>query len=121
MGKYFLICHAPLEMTGTTGTLIVESRRHFLDFGEMRRDEGTHLTGILRHLFPAMKDATGADRIYSLATMDGVPHFHLWLVPWKKSEKLRGVRYLASEQTPPPSLEEVKQTISVIKKALDRA
>lgn len=118
-GKYFLVSHAPLEMTGTIGTLIVESKRHLLDFGEMRRNEGTNLTEMLRKLFPAMKHATGAERIYSLATMDEVPHFHLWLVPWKRAEGLRGVRYLASEK-PPPSLKEVEQTISIIKKALGR-
>jgi len=113
-GKHFAVCHSPLNM-GSTGTMLVESRRHFLDFGEMRQNEGAELAGILRRLFPAMKRATDAERIYSVAMMDGVPHFHLWLVPWKKGERLRGIKYLASEQSP-PSLNEVEETVRQIER-----
>jgi diadenosine tetraphosphate (Ap4A) HIT family hydrolase len=102
---------------GSNGTLLVESRRHFLDFGAMRENEGKELTGILRRLFPAMKKATGAERIYSVAMMDGVPHFHLWLVPRKRGERLRGVSYLASEQTP-PTLDDVEETVRLIERGL---
>jgi diadenosine tetraphosphate (Ap4A) HIT family hydrolase len=112
-GRYFAVCHAPLDM-GSKGTMLVESKRHFLDFGELRQGEGTELIDILRRLFPAMKKSTCAERIYSLAMMDGVPHFHLWLVPWRKGELLRGIRYLATEQIP-PSLNEVEETIRQIK------
>lgn len=114
-GDHFAICHAPRNM-GTAGTMIIESRRHFLDFGEMTTSEGASLTKLLRRLFPVIKQATRAERIYSLATMDGVPHFHLWLVPWKKGEPLRGVTYLASEHQM-SSVEEIERTVRIIRRA----
>jgi len=115
-GKHFAVCHAPLNM-GSTGTMLVESKRHFLDFGEMTQDEGAEFTRALRKIFPVIKDVTGAERVYSLAMMDGVPHFHLWLVPWKKGERLRGVKYLASEQKP-PSKKEVERTVQLMASGL---
>lgn len=93
--------------------MLVESKRHFLDYGEMKEDEGAELIEMLRKLFPSMKKATGADRIYSVAMMDGAPHFHLWLVPKRKGGRLRGVGYLASRHTPPTrkAAEEVSREI----------
>jgi hypothetical protein len=43
--------------------------------------------------------ATGVERVYFLALMELVAHFHLWLVPKKNEGELRGVDYLA--QQPP--------------------
>ena len=117
--RHFAICHAPRNI-GTAGTMIVESRRHFLDFGEMTSIEGVGLTELLRRLFPAIKQATRAERVYLLAMMDGVPHFHLWLVPWKKDEPLSGVTYLASEHQL-SSIEEVEQVVRSVKRAFDHA
>jgi len=116
-GKHFAACHAPREL-GTAGTMVIESRRHFLDFGEMKSAEGARLTSLLKRLFPAIKQATQAERVYSLAMMDGVPHFHLWLVPWKKDEPFRGVTYLASEHQL-PSIEEVELTVRSIRRTLN--
>lgn len=96
-GRYFLLCHAPLNM-GPSGTLIVESKRHFLDYSEMSKAEGVELFSLLRKLFPLMKKEANAERIYSVAMMDGAPHFHLWLVPRMKNARLRGVGYLAKDQ-----------------------
>lgn len=118
-GSHFAVCHAPRDL-GTAGTLIIESKRHFLDYGEMTMAEGMDLTGLLKRLFPAVKQATQAERIYSLAMMDGVPHFHLWLVPWKKDEPLRGVTYLASEHQL-SSMEEVEQAVKSIKRTFGRS
>jgi len=118
-GRHFAICHAPRNI-GTAGTMIVESRRHFLDFEEMTLAEGTDLAGLLMRLFPAVKHATHADRVYSLTMMADVPHFHLWLVPWKKDEPLRGVTYLAGEHQL-PSIEEVEQAVRSIRRAFDRS
>ncbi|MDG7008848.1 MAG: hypothetical protein JRN06_11555 [Nitrososphaerota archaeon] len=115
LGTHYAVCHAPRNL-GTAGTIIVESRRHFLDFGEMTAVEGAGLTELLRRLFPAIKRETQAERIYSLAMMDGVPHFHLWLVPWRTDEPLRGVTYLASEHQL-SSNEEIEQTVRGIKRA----
>lgn len=117
-GRHFAVCHAPLNM-GLCGTILVESRRHFLDFGDMKQIEGVEFIEILRRLFPAIKLAADAERIYSVAMMDGAPHFHLWLVPWRKGELLRGVKYLASGQTP-PSPKDVEEVTRKIEKRLQR-
>ena len=54
---------------------------------------------VLNRLVPAIKAATGVQRVYFLAVMERAPHFHLWLVPKKNEGELRGVAYLA--QQPP--------------------
>ena len=51
-GEYFLVEHAPLQSSGA-GTVIVEARRHLLDFGEMTPTESAELGSILHRLIPA--------------------------------------------------------------------
>src|ERR1700677_2135335 len=97
-GEHFLVEHAPLQES-SAGTVIVEARRHLLDFGEMTPTESAELGSILNRLVPAIKAATGVQRVYVLALMERAPHFHLWLVPKKDEGELRGVAYLA--QQPP--------------------
>jgi diadenosine tetraphosphate (Ap4A) HIT family hydrolase len=101
-GKHFLVEHAPLKLSNA-GTVIVESRRHLLDFGEMTSAESAELGSILKRLVPALKTTTGAHRIYFLALMERVPHFHLWLVPKTKQGRLLGVAYLARRPVPASS------------------
>jgi len=96
--EHFLAQHAPLQ-SSSAGTVIVAARRHFLDFGEMTPTESAELGSILHRLVPAVKDATGVQRVYFLALMERVAHFHLWLVPKKDVGELRGADYLA--QHPP--------------------
>jgi diadenosine tetraphosphate (Ap4A) HIT family hydrolase len=97
-GEHFLAEHAPLQES-SAGTVIVEARRHLLDFGEMTATESAELGSVLHQLVPAIKAATGVERVYYLAVMEHSPHFHLWLVPKKKEAELLGVDYLA--QQPP--------------------
>jgi len=97
-GTYFVVCHGPPK-SSPLGTFLVESKRHFLDHGEMKDHEGEELGRILRRLYRAIKKATGAERIYSLSMMDGTPHFHLWLVPRTKNSKAHGVRFLAQNHS----------------------
>ena len=61
--------------------------------------ELAELGPILNRLVPAIKAATGVQRVYFLALMERAPHFHLWLVPKNNEGELRGVAYLA--QQPP--------------------
>jgi diadenosine tetraphosphate (Ap4A) HIT family hydrolase len=61
--------------------------------------ELAELGPILNRLVPAIKAATGVQRVYFLAVMERAPHFHLWLVPKKDEGELRGVAYLG--QQPP--------------------
>ncbi len=99
VGRNFLAEHAPIKMSNA-GTVIVESRRHLLDFGEMTTEESAELGSILHRLVPAVKEATGAHRVYFLALMERAPHFHLWLVPKKKGGRLKGAAYLAAHRAP---------------------
>ena len=96
--EHFLAEHAPLQES-SAGTVIVEARRHLLDFAEMTPAESAELGSILIRLVPAIKAATGVQRVYYLAVMERAPHFHLWLVPRKNEGDLRGAAYLA--QQPP--------------------
>ena len=97
-GEHFVAEHAPLQES-SAGTVIVEARRHLLDFGEMTPTESAELGSLLHRIVPAIKAATGVERVYYLAVMERAPHFHLWLVPKKNQGELRGVAYLA--QQPP--------------------
>jgi diadenosine tetraphosphate (Ap4A) HIT family hydrolase len=97
-GEHFVVEHAPLMSSGA-GTVIVEARRHLLDFGEMTPTESAELGSLLHRLVPAVKAATEVERVYFLALMERAAHFHLWLVPKKAEGELRGVDYLA--QQPP--------------------
>ena len=94
--EHFVVEHAPLQES-SAGTVIVEARRHLLDFGEMTSTESAELGSVLHRLVPAIKAATGVQRVYFLALMEHSPHFHLWLVPKKNEGELRGVAYLAQQ------------------------
>jgi diadenosine tetraphosphate (Ap4A) HIT family hydrolase len=96
--EHFLAEHAPLQES-SAGTVILEARRHLLDFGDMTPAELAEVGSVLHRLIPAIKAATGVQRVYYLAVMERAPHFHLWLVPKKDEGDLRGVDYLA--QRPP--------------------
>src|SRR5580704_13556179 len=47
--EHFLAEHAPLQ-SSSAGTIIVEARRHFLDFGDMTAAESAELGSILHRL-----------------------------------------------------------------------
>jgi diadenosine tetraphosphate (Ap4A) HIT family hydrolase len=64
--KYFLVEHAPLKLSHV-GTVIIQARRHLLDFGEMTSAESAEFGSIMRRLVPAVKAVTGAHRIYYLS------------------------------------------------------
>jgi diadenosine tetraphosphate (Ap4A) HIT family hydrolase len=96
--EHFLAEHAPLQES-SAGTVILEARRHVLDFGEMTPAELAEFGSIAHRLVPAIKAATGVQRVYLLAVMERAPHFHLWLVPKKDEGEGRGADYLA--QRPP--------------------
>ena len=98
--EHFLVEHAPLQES-SAGTVIVEARRHLLDFGDMAPTESAELGPLLHRLVPAVKAATGVERVYFLALMERAAHFHLWLVPKKNEGELRGLAYMA--QQPPLS------------------
>ena len=96
--EHFLVEHAPLQES-SAGTVIVEARRHLLDFGEMTPAESAELGSILHRLIPSIKAATGVAARLLPGGHGALAHFHLWLVPRKGDGELRGLDYLA--QQPP--------------------
>jgi diadenosine tetraphosphate (Ap4A) HIT family hydrolase len=106
-GEHFLVEHAPLQ-SSSAGTVIVQARRHLLDFGDMTPTESAELGPLLHRLVPAVKAATGVERVYYLALMERAAHFHLWLVPKQKDSELLGVAYMAQQPPLTASLSEAE-------------
>src|SRR6202050_3957249 len=117
--EHFLAEHAPLQES-SAGTVIVEARRHLLDFAEMTPAESAELGSILIRLVPAIKAATGVQRVYYLAVMERAPHFHLWLVPKKNEAELRGLAYLAQQPPLTTSFREAEAMSHKIREQFER-
>jgi len=94
-GAYWLVCHAPVDK-GPLGTLFIESRRHFLDFAEADEEELASYGLLLKKVYAALKSLTGAERVYQVVFVDGIPHFHAWLVPRREGDE-KGVPFLAKD------------------------
>ena len=93
----WLVGHASTEWATEPGTVIIEARRHVLDFADFTDIEAASFGELLRRLYPAIKEATGAERVYLVSTMAVMPHFHAWLVPWMAGSATRGIDFLARE------------------------
>jgi diadenosine tetraphosphate (Ap4A) HIT family hydrolase len=94
--EHWRVCHAPARMA-VPGQMFIESRRHFLDFADMTTEEAGAFGSLLARLYAVGKEVTGAERIYALAMIDGVPHFHFWLVPRRREVTERGLAFLAED------------------------
>lgn len=96
--EHWMVCHAPGKL-GTLGQLFIEARRHFLDYAEMTDEESASLGNVMRKVYQALKLYTGAERVYQVTLMDGVPHFHSWLVPRREDDPAKGMKFLALDIT----------------------
>jgi diadenosine tetraphosphate (Ap4A) HIT family hydrolase len=94
--EHWMVCHAPGKL-GPLGTLFIESKRHFLDYAEMTDEESDSLGNGMRKIYQALKLHTGAERIYQVTLMEGVPHFHSWLVPHRKEDIAKGMKFLTGD------------------------
>jgi diadenosine tetraphosphate (Ap4A) HIT family hydrolase len=95
-GEFFAVCHAPVN-AGPLGTLLIESRRHVLDYASMTPQELAALGPLLQCVYSALRELTVAERIYQVAMVDGVPHFHCWLVPRRPNDTAKGLKFLAMD------------------------
>jgi diadenosine tetraphosphate (Ap4A) HIT family hydrolase len=93
---HWMVCHSPVNL-GPLGTLFLESRRHFLNYAEMTVEEAESLGGVLKKTYAALNLHLGPERIYQLATMEGMPHFHCWIVPRGRDVTERGLKFLARD------------------------
>ena len=96
--EHWMVCHAPGRL-GPLGTLFIESRRHFLDHSEMLPEEAASLGGVMQRVCAALKALTQAERIYLHSTMEGQPHLHMWLLPRRKEDPERGLKFLARDDS----------------------
>jgi hypothetical protein len=62
----------------------------------MTADEATSFGVVMRSLYAALKQVVQAERVYSSITLEGIPHFHVWIVPRGKEEAARGWDFLTS-------------------------
>ena len=95
-GAHWLVCHAPVDK-GPLGTLFIESRRHFLDFAEANDAEMMAYGPLLKKVYAALKSLTEAERVYQIVFLEGVAHFHAWLVPRRKEDEERGVPFISKD------------------------
>lgn len=93
-----MVCHAPGKL-GPLGTLFIESRRHFLDYAEMTEEESASLGDVMKKIYGALKLHAGAERVYQVTLMEGVPHFHSWLVPHRKDYPEKGMKFLMRDDS----------------------
>ena len=96
--EHWMVCHAPMKL-GPLGTLFIESKRHFLDYAEMTDEESASLGTVMRKIYDKLKLLTNAERIYQVTLIDGVPHFHSWLVPHRKEDSEKGLKFLAGDDS----------------------
>ena len=94
--EHWMVCHAPGKL-GPLGTLFIESKRHFLDYAEMTDTEAASLGKMMKKIYRALRMHTAAERIYQVTLLEGVPHFHTWLVPRRKEDPARGMKFLMRE------------------------
>src|SRR5512143_619539 len=92
----WMICHAPVDK-GPLGTLFIESARHVLDFGDFNEAEATAYGVLTGKVYNALRRFLGVERIYQVSMMEGIPHFHAWIVPRMKEIPERGVVFLARD------------------------
>lgn len=65
------------------GYCYLSSRRHIEDICELDGEEQESFGAVVTRTTSAIKQATGADKVYVYVVGDGVDHLHLHLAPWR--------------------------------------
>jgi diadenosine tetraphosphate (Ap4A) HIT family hydrolase len=86
--------HAP-TVFAPCGSLLLESKRHFLDHSEMTADEAASYGALVGRLTATIKQVMGAERVHVYSSMDGAPHFHVWLTP-RLPDDVKGRGFIVS-------------------------
>lgn len=89
--EHWMVCHAPVTM-GPLGTLLIESKRHFLDYADMIDEEAESYGKILKKVYKAIHEHVDAERIYHVVTLEGEPHLHAWFLPRGRDVPERGLK-----------------------------
>ena len=85
----------------------------------MAQTESTEFGSILHRLVPAIKSATGVERVYYLSLMEQMAQFHLWLIPKKNEGELTGVAYIGQRPPLTSSASEAEAMSSKIRAAFE--
>src|SRR5687768_8213203 len=91
--EHWYAYHAPVT-TAALGQLFLVSKRHVLDFAEMTPDEAASYGRVLQALYRALNQVVHAERVYLRVTLEGIPHFHTWLIPRAQDAPNRGMAFL---------------------------
>ena len=65
----------------------------------MTEEELAAVGSLLGRIYKQLKIITDAERIYQVTILEGIPHFHTWLVPRRNSDKERGIAFLSKNLT----------------------
>jgi len=113
----WLVCHAPVDK-GPLGTLFIESRRHFLDYADANNEELAEYGPLLKKIYAALKSLAGAERIYQIVFLEGIDHFHAWLVPRREEDEERGVLFIAKDVVCEPA--QAEKLVVALRQALQK-
>ena len=113
--EHWMVCHAPVNV-GPLGTLLIESKRHFLDYAEMTTEETETFTPLLKKIYKVISAHIDAERIYQVSMMDGTPHLHIWLIPRGKDVIERGMKFLTRDDS--CSNEDAEELVNKLRKAM---
>jgi diadenosine tetraphosphate (Ap4A) HIT family hydrolase len=107
----------PPARQAVPGQLMLVAKRHFLDASDMQPDEAESLGKVLGTLTSAIKQGTGAERVYVVTVVERTPHWHTWLIPRGANSETRGTPYLNTVLTGGLSTsdDEAAQATSAIK------
>ena len=94
--EHWMVCHAPAKL-GPLGTLIIEAKRHYLDYADMTTEEAESYGMILKKVYQAVHAHVDAERIYHVVTLEGEPHLHAWFLPRGKDIPERGLKLWQKE------------------------
>jgi diadenosine tetraphosphate (Ap4A) HIT family hydrolase len=67
--------------TNILGYVLIESKRHFLDFSEATDNETESYGPLLKRVCLALRKLLPAQRIYMITLAEVVPHFHAHVIP----------------------------------------
>lgn len=99
------------------GTLLIESKRHFLDYGDFTTDEAATIGPLIHRLTGPLKQATGAPRIHLFSCMEGTEHCHIWMVP-RAPGATEGRAFIADPGY--CTLTEAEEVIHEVRRILDK-
>jgi diadenosine tetraphosphate (Ap4A) HIT family hydrolase len=92
--EHWRVQHGPTAYW-PAGTLLIEAKRHFLDYADMTEAEAAAIGPLIKRLVGPLRAATGAPRIHTFSCMEGTEHFHTWLVP-RTGEVSSGRAFIAN-------------------------